>query len=451
MTASDALFGTDGVRGLAGQGALAPESVERLGIALGEWLEAHGDAGKPALLGGDTRASRGEITRALAAGLSRRSIRSIDLGVLPTAALALLIDDYDASCAAVISASHNPAEDNGIKIFTGHGQKFGDAEARFVEQRWRAAPPPAAAVRDLREEHPEGGERYLARLIAAAGRPDLRGMVVALDLAHGAAHAVGPELFRRLGATVHVIGDRPDGHNINAGCGSLHPEGAAALVARSGARFGLAVDGDADRSILVDEHGKVVDGDGILALVAADLHAQGRLVGGGVVGTVMSNFGLELFLKRLHLELVRTPVGDRHVSAALRERGMGLGGEPSGHVIFGADLDYLGDGLYTAVRVAAILARRQIGLSAALSGFERAPQANTQVRVLKRPPLDSVPGFKEILSASEERLGNQGRVVIRYSGTEPVCRVMVEGADATLVRTLTDELAGFLRKAIGAP
>ncbi len=451
MAASDALFGTDGVRGLAGQGALAAESVERLGYALGEWLEAHGDAGKPALLGGDTRASRGEITRALAAGLSRRGIRSIDLGVLPTAALALLIDDYDASCAAVISASHNPADDNGIKIFTGHGQKFGDVEARFVERRWHAAALPPATITDLREEHPEGGERYLARLIEAAGRPDLRGMVVALDLAHGAAHAVGPELFRRLGATVHVIGDRPDGHNINAGFGSLHPEAVGALAQRCGARFGLAVDGDADRSILVDEGGRAVDGDGILAALADDLQQQGQLRGGGVVGTVMSNFGLELFLKRRGLELVRTPVGDRHVSAALRERGMGLGGEPSGHVIFGADLDFLGDGLYTAARVAALLSRRAIALSAALADFERAPQRNTQVRVLKRPPLETIPGFKEILSASEERLGNQGRVVIRYSGTEPVCRVMVEGADATLVRTLTDELAGFLRKTIGAP
>lgn len=458
--ATEALFGTDGVRGHAGVGPLAQESVVRLGQALGDWLRAHGDAAKPALIGGDTRASREEITRALTAGLSRNGIRSIDLGVLPTAGLALLIDDYDASCAAVISASHNPAQDNGIKIFTGHGAKFADAEAHFVEERWRAL---AAALagdspdargdgghRDLREFHPEGGERYLARLIAAAGRPDLRGLVIALDLAHGAAHAVGPTLFLRLGATVHVIGDQPDGKNINAGFGSLHPEAVAELVRARGAHFGLAVDGDADRSILVDEAGRVVDGDGILAAVAADQLARGSLRGRTVVGTVMSNFGLGLFLEARGLELMRTPVGDRHVSAALKERGLSLGGEPSGHVIFGADLEFLGDGLYTAVRVAEILARRKIALSAALAGFSRAPQVNTQIRVSSRPKLETVPGFKEILSLSEERLGNQGRIVIRYSGTEPVCRVMVEGADATLVQALTDQLADFLRRAIGA-
>lgn len=451
MAAGEALFGTDGVRGRAGVGPLEPASVERLGLALGDWLHAHGDAGKPALVGGDTRESRGAITRALAAGLARRGIRSIDLGVLPTAALALLIDDYAASCAAVISASHNPAEDNGIKIFTGHGAKFGDGEARWVEERWRTAALPPGPAPELREEHPEGAERYLARLALASGRPDLRGLVVALDLAHGAAHAVARPLFTRLGATVRVTGDKPDGRNINEGCGSLHPESVAALVMSCGARFGLAVDGDADRSILVDERGAVVDGDGILALMAVDLQERGLLAGNAVVGTVMSNFGLELFLKRRGIGLVRTPVGDRHVSAALKERGLVLGGEPSGHVIFGADLEWLGDGLFTALRVAELLVRRKLELSEALRGFSRAPQVNTQVRVASRPELGTVAGFKEILSSSEERLGNQGRIVVRYSGTEPVCRVMVEGADASLVQALADELAAFLRRSIGAP
>ncbi|MBM4014301.1 MAG: phosphoglucosamine mutase [Planctomycetes bacterium] len=446
----EALFGTDGVRGPAGIGLLAPDSVVRLGAALGDWLIAHGDAMKPALIGGDTRGSRDGIARSLATGLAARGIRSLELGVLPTAGLALLIDDYAASCAVVISASHNPAADNGIKIFTGHGAKFGDAEARFVEAHWRDGAAVTPADRDPRQPRDDGGERYLARLIAASGQPDLRGLVVALDLAHGAASVVGPELFRRLGATVRVMGNRPDGGNINQDCGSLHPAALARLVTGCGARFGLAVDGDADRSILVDEGGRIVDGDGILAAIAADAAERGRLPGNAVVGTVMSNFGLELFLKARGLGLVRTPVGDRHVSAALKERGLVLGGEPSGHVIFGSDLDYLGDGLYTAVRVAELLVRQEGPLSAAQRGFAPAPQCNTQVRVASRQPLPELPGFKEILSRSEERLGNQGRIVIRYSGTEPVCRVMVEGADATLVRTLTDELAGFLRRAIGA-
>jgi phosphoglucosamine mutase len=236
------LFGTDGVRGRAGEGPLAPESVARLGVALGEWLEAHGDAGKPALIGGDTRASREEITRALAGGLARRNIRAIDLGVLPTAALALLIDDYGASCAAVISASHNPAADNGIKIFTGHGAKFGDAEAHFVEERWRACPPLAggseAAIERSTKLAQHYAESYLEHLLAAAGKPDLRGLSIALDLAHGAAHEVGPALFRMAGARVTVTGDRPDGKNINDGFGSLHPERVAALAKESGAQFG---------------------------------------------------------------------------------------------------------------------------------------------------------------------------------------------------------------------
>jgi phosphoglucosamine mutase len=450
MASTEPLFGTDGVRGKAGHGPLTTASVERLGVALGDWLHAHGDAGKPALLGGDTRASREEIAGALAAGLSRRKIRTIDVGVLPTAGVALLIDDYDASCGIVISASHNPADDNGIKVFTGHGQKFGDAESRFVEERWHALEtlPPRGA--DLHESHPEGAERYVARLIDAAHSPDLSGLTIALDLAHGAAFAVGPHLFERLGAKTFVTGAAPDGRNINAGFGSLHPETVGALVKEHAADFGLAVDGDADRSIFVDEQGGVVDGDGVLALVADDLLKQGKLEGGGVVGTVMSNFGLQLFLKERGLELLRTPVGDRHVAAALRERGMSLGGEASGHVIFGADLEYLGDGLYTALRVAEILKRRRLPLSRALAGFSRAPQVNAQVRVSGRPPLEGLPGFKEILSSSEKRLGREGRIVVRYSGTEPVCRVMVEGADATLVNALAQELSSFLQRTIGA-
>ena len=444
------LFGTDGVRGRAGEGPLAPESVARLGVGLGEWLEAHGDAGKPALIGGDTRASREEITRALAGGLARRNIRAFDLGVLPTAALALLIDDYGASCAAVISASHNPAADNGIKIFTGHGAKFGDAEARFVEERWRACPPLEGGAPAAIERRADGAERYVDHLLAAAGRPDLRGLSVALDLAHGAAHAVGPALFRKAGAQVTVTGDRPDGRNINDGFGSLHPERVAALVKESGAQFGLAVDGDADRSLFSDEGGRVLDGDATLALLAADLLERGKLDPRTVVGTVMSNFGLEAFLQARGIALLRTPVGDRHVSAALKEKGLVLGGEPSGHVIFGADLDYLGDGLYTALRVAELLRRRAIPLSRAAEGFAPAPQILRAVRVHARPPLGTIPGFKEILSSSEERLGRSGRIVVRYSGTEPVLRVMVEGTDASLVAALAQSLASHLEQAIGA-
>jgi phosphoglucosamine mutase len=447
---TEPLFGTDGVRGKSGHGPLELGSVARLGFALGEWLRAHGDAGKPALIGGDTRASREEITRALAAGLARHAIRVVDLGVLPTTALALLIDDCGASCAVVISASHNPADDNGIKIFTGHGAKFGDAEAHFVEERWRACPPLAGGSEAAIERRADGAGRYVDHLLAAAGGPDLRGLSIALDLAHGAAHEVGPALFRKAGARVTVAGDRPDGRNINDGFGSLHPERVAALVKECGADFGLAVDGDADRSIFADEGGRILDGDATLAVVAADLLERGLLAHRTVVGTVMSNFGLEAFLHARGIALLRTPVGDRHVSAALREKGLVLGGEPSGHVIFGAELDFLGDGLYTALRVAELLRRRGVPLSQAAAGFAPAPQILRAVRVRARPPLGTIPGFKEILSKSEERLGGSGRVVVRYSGTEPVLRVMVEGTDANLVAALAQELASHLEQAIGA-
>jgi phosphoglucosamine mutase len=450
VTTDDTLFGTDGVRGKAGQGPLLPASVERLGFALGDWLEAHGDRAKPALLGGDTRASREEIARALAAGLARHGIATIDLGVLPTAALALLIDDYGASCAAVISASHNPADDNGIKIFTGHGAKFGDEEARFVEARWRATAPFSGAAPAASSTRDDGGARYVDHLLAAAGRPDREGMRIALDLAHGAAHRVGPELFRRAGAQVFVSGAAPDGRNINDGCGSLHPGTVAARVLAERADFGLAVDGDADRCILADEGGRIVDGDQLLAIFADDLDGRGALPGRAVVGTVMSNFGLELHLRGRGVALRRTPVGDRFISALLRKESLGLGGEPSGHVIFGAELDYLGDGLYTALKTAALLRRRGVPLSRAAPGFSPAPQVLRAIRVASRPPLETIPGFKEILSRSEERLGDSGRIVVRYSGTEAVVRVMVEGADADLVGALAQDLSSHLERAIGA-
>ncbi len=443
-------FGTDGIRDVAGQGQLTPESVERLGTALADWLHLKNVERRPVLLGGDTRKSRASIVQALSRGLSGRSIAVIDVGVLPTAALALLIEDYESSCSVVISASHNPASDNGIKIFTGGAEKLADEDARWIEDRFESCPGPnGAAAHDLWRTDPLGADRYLKRLIARCPDLDLSGMRIVLDMAHGAAFEVGPRLFRTLGAEVVALGVGPDGANINDGCGALHPEPLAALVREQRADFGLAVDGDADRSIFVDETGAIVDGDGVLAAIGEDLKSRALLRGARVVGTVMTNFGLELFLRSRGIELLRTPVGDRHVSARLRELHLSLGGEPSGHIIFGADLQYLGDGLYTGLRIADLLHRSKIPLSRWTGRLKRTPQVLINVRVKSRPPLERVSGFSEKLAHAEERLGSEGRVVVRYSGTEALVRVMVEGTEESLVRASAADLATFLGERLG--
>lgn len=443
-------FGTDGVRDKAGQGALAPESVERLGRALGDFLHRDGSTAGCVILGGDTRRSREEIAAALGEGLGRRGFTTIDLGVLPTTALGVLAEDYGAVASAVISASHNPADDNGIKIFGGHGEKLGDPEATWIEERWHEldSETPSGAAVPL--QHDDGGaERYLERLLAAVGPLNLGGKRVALDMAHGAAYQVGPAIWRRLGAELVTLNDAPNGSNINQDCGSLHTEGLSRQVVETGAWFGFAVDGDADRCILVDAEGQEIDGDGVLAMIAADLLDRDRLPERTVVGTIMSNFGLETFLTRRDVRLERTPVGDRHISRRLREAGMALGGEPSGHVIFGPDLAFLGDGLYTALRVAEVLHRRGQGLRESLGDLVLVPQVQKRVRVVNRPALDEISGFREKRSAAEETLAGRGRVVVRYSGTEPVLRVMVEGDTAVEVESIAQGLADHLAGEIG--
>ena len=442
-------FGTDGVRGVAGEGVMTPDGIERLGVALADWLGSK-DLGGPVLIGGDTRESTPWLTEALARGLAQREIASIDLGVLPTAALALLLPEYGATCAAVISASHNPAAHNGIKVFGGES-KLDDASANWIESRWREVS--AIGGQDggsLLRRDGDGGERFLRRLLGTVQGLSLAGRRVALDLSHGAAHHVAPELLRRLGAEIECLGDRPDGRNINLECGSQHPEHLQELVRRGSFDFGLAVDGDADRSVFVDEHGSVVDGDGVLAAVASDLAERGLLPGDTVVGTVMSNFGLERFLAQRGLHLERTAVGDRHISARLREGGFAIGGEPSGHVIFGDELGFLGDGLYTTLRLAELMVRRGISLSSAISGLELLPQVLLGVRVRARPPLEELSSFSSHLSAAEQELDGRGRVVVRYSGTEPLLRVMVEGEDAGRVREIAQDLATAAEREIAS-
>ncbi len=449
MSAEEFRFGTDGVRGKAGEGPLLPAHVTSLGAALADFMEERAFPG-PVVLGGDTRGSREEIGEALCRGLTARGVRCLDVGVLPTAGIALVGNQLGAALTAVISASHNPAQDNGIKIFTKGEEKLGDQDARWIEARWarddaEGIPTSKAVIEPIGD----GADRYLTALKATVGSVDLSGRKLALDMAHGAAYQVGPRLFQELGAEVVVRGHQPDGNNINDDCGSLHPEGVSALVQESGADFGLAVDGDADRVVLVDERGQLVDGDGVLAAVALDLMERGELPGNCVVGTIMSNFGLELFLRDRGGNLERTPVGDRFVSARMREGGFCLGGEPSGHVIFGASLGYLGDGLYTALRVAELLVRRRKALSEFAELMQPVPQVLKAVRVSQRPPLEEISGFREKLADAEKELGGSGRVVVRYSGTEPVLRVMVEGLDARRVESLAADLADHVESQLG--
>lgn len=450
MASNQLRFGTDGIRGEAGVGLLSTGNVERLGRVLGDWLRRDGPVAAPVVLGGDTRASREEILLALARGLHHRAIECVDAGVLPTAGLALLAREWGAAGAMVVSASHNPAADNGIKVFARGAEKLGDADSAWIEQRWNEVESPTTAS-DL-EAVPvraSAREEYLHLLRTRFTDLDLRGLRVAMDLAHGAAHLLAPELFRRLGAEVVTMGDAPDGSNINAGCGSLHLEGLCRLVVQTRADFGVAFDGDADRSLFVDDAGNEVDGDGILALMATDRKELGALPGDRVVGTAMTNFGLELYLRERGIELVRTEVGDRFISARMREEGLGLGGEPSGHVIFGDELHFLGDGPYTALRVAERLLRTASTLREALQDFRRLPQRLVGVRVRERPPLEQISGLREKLAQADEELSGAGRVVVRYSGTEPLVRIMVEGADPDVVESVTRSLTQFLTEKLG--
>lgn len=445
------LFGTDGVRGVA-NADLTPELVFRLGRAGAHYLiETAGGAGRPRLvLGKDTRLSSDVLEAALAAGAASAGADVVSLGVVTTPAVARLTRRLGAAGGAMISASHNPAEYNGIKFFSADGYKFPDA----VEDEIQAIvlggedslPRPTGGGLGRIEDAPEAAERYIAEVAATVeGAEPFRGLKVVLDCANGAAFRLAPVLMRRLGAAVTVINDRPDGLNINAGCGSTHPEGLQAAVRREGAHAGLAFDGDADRVIAVDEKGGLVDGDHILAIAGLHLLRQGRLAGRTVVATVMSNLGLERVLQQAGARLVRTRVGDRYVLEAMREGGYVLGGEQSGHIIF-LEHATTGDGLLTAVQLLRIMTEAGRPLSELAGQMPRFPQflVNVNVKAHLRDGWRDNQRVRAALDTAEAALRGRGRVLVRPSGTEPLIRVMVEGEDARTVRELAEDLAGVL-------
>ena len=442
------LFGTDGIRGTAGEGPLAPERVLALGRALARALRP---PARRAVLCRDTRRSGPMVRDALAAGLLAEGVDVIDAGVRPTPALPYLARAWGCDFGVVLSASHNPMPDNGIKVFGADGAKLSDELEDRVE-REEARPVAAKTGKAIGRALPvPGGEDpYRSALLAEGKRfGGLTGRRLVVDCAHGAAWRDAPELLLALGAEIVALGASPDGDNINEGCGALQPENMARATAREGAFAGLALDGDGDRLILADETGAVRDGDFMLAGLARRLRVRGGLPGDTVAGTVMSNVGLEVCLGEIGARLHRAPVGDRGVAEAMRENGWAIGGEPSGHVIFRGPSGLLpGDGLLTALRV--LEAALEAGaLSALVPGWRSFPQVLVNVRVARKVPFEEIPGLCERKAAIEKALAGRGRVVLRYSGTESKARVMVEGPEEGQVRAFAEELADLLRLTSG--
>jgi phosphoglucosamine mutase len=437
------LFGTDGVRGVAGTPPLDPVTVTRLGAALVRVLP-HRGAGR-VLVGRDTRESGDWIEQALARGVASQGAQLVSTGIVPTPAVAYLTGSRDFDAGLVISASHNPFQDNGIKIFSGHGQKFAEAQERDIEVL--VADPaflvdldtPAAVTRE------DLVDAYLEHARAMLPSPGaLRGARIGLDCANGATSAVAPRLFRALGFEVALIGAEPDGRNINLECGSTHPECLSALVKQERLRFGVAFDGDGDRAILIDADGRIVDGDAVLYLCARHMQAGGRLKGNAIVATVMSNIGLEIALREAGIGMLRCPVGDKYVMEELVRRDLALGGEQSGHVIFSEHL-FTGDGIVTALAVVRAMVDSGRELSALASELVTYPQVLVNVRVKEKRALDSVPAVKAITDAVETRLTGAGRLLIRYSGTEPLLRIMIEGKDQREIQGWADEIASAVK------
>ena len=442
------LFGTDGMRGHAGKWPLDPPTVRRLGAAL---VRVLGDSSGPMrlLIGRDTRESGDWITREFGHGARLSGAEVVSAGVVPTPAVAYLSRTTDVSLGAMISASHNPFEDNGIKVFSGAGQKFTEEVERRVEQEvadssWSVpdGEAPDVASTDLVAKY----AAHLREVLPSAGA--LAGTRLVVDCANGATTSVAPVIFESLGFAVEWLGARPDGRNINLGCGSTHPEVMAGKVGPVGAIAGIAFDGDGDRVIFADEDGRVVDGDGVMLICARHLKALGRLSGDTVVATVMSNIGLELALKDSGIALRRTQVGDKYVMEEMLTGGFSLGGEQSGHVIF-SDYLFTGDGLATALSVLGVMAATGRTLGSLASELTTYPQVLVNVRVKERRALESVPTLAEAVRKVESSLVGHGRLLVRYSGTEPLLRIMLEGRDKAEIDTLAHDLADVVKRELG--
>jgi phosphoglucosamine mutase len=442
------LFGTDGVRGRAGEPPLDARTVRRLGMALVRALPR--DGGGPRLLvGRDTRESGERIERDLAVGAAAAGASVVSAGVIPTPAVAHLTRSQGFAAGLVISASHNPFHDNGIKVFSGGGEKFtelleAEVEAIIADDSWHAPSGEAPSVPSIDET-----EAYLAHARRALdGQFPAHARRVALDCANGATYRVAPALLGRLGFELTAIGCEPDGRNINLACGSTHPQRLAGLVVERGCDLGVAFDGDGDRAIFVDHCGRVIDGDAVMFLCAKRMQAAGRLRGGAVVATVMSNIGLEIALRDLGIGLVRTPVGDKYVMEELLRANLSIGGEQSGHVIF-PDFLYTGDGVVTALTVLRVMAETGRSLADLAGELTTYPQVLLNLRVREKRDWMTIPAAARAIADVEGALAGRGRLLVRYSGTEPLLRVMIEGERQDEIAAWAQRIVAAVRAEIG--
>jgi phosphoglucosamine mutase len=441
------LFGTDGIRGRVGQQPITADCMLKLGWAAGRVFAAQG--GEKVLIGKDTRVSGYMFESALEAGLSAAGVDILLLGPMPTPAIAYLTRTLHACAGIVISASHNPHEDNGIKFFSGRGEKLNDDTERAIEQAFER-PLQTVASKELGR---------VSRLVDAPGRYiefckrtldpsiEFRDLKIAVDCANGATYQVAPSVLTELGGEVIRLGNKPDGLNINVDCGSTHPQALADAVVSEGAQVGIALDGDGDRVIMVDERGEVVDGDEILFIIAQS-RLRRQLLQGPVVGTLMSNLGLELALQGLDIDFYRAKVGDRYVLELLKEHGGLIGGESSGHIIC-LDRTTTGDGIVSALQVLEEMVATGRSLHELKQGMTKLPQHMVNVPIARGADVHDSPAVEEAVAAVEAELGNRGRVLLRPSGTEPVVRVMVEGVDAEQVVRLAKDLAGAVANTLG--
>lgn len=449
------LFGTDGIRAVAGEAPLDARTIHAVGVALGRKL---GERAKPVrvVLGMDTRESGPWIASTLMNGLREAGASVEFAGVITTPAIAFLAKKHGFSAGVVISASHNPWQDNGIKVFGGDGYKLPDQVELDIEgeiERVLAqGQGPTAEGRAEGAELPAVDEEfrreYVQFLLSAVPGISLDNRCVVIDCANGAASVIAPQLFDSLKGTVEVTHASPDGRNINANCGALHPEVVAREVKERGAALGFTFDGDADRALFSDEHGNVVNGDAVMLACARDLQSRGELAGDVVVATTMSNMGFEAALKRSGISMLRAPVGDKYVLEEMKKSGASLGGEQSGHILFPARAT-TGDGLLTALVVLDVVHRSGKTLSELIADLKNYPQVIVNVKVREKKPLEKIPAVVSAIRSAEDELRDSGRVVIRYSGTEALARVMIEAESETAMRRHADAIANAIRAELG--
>jgi len=443
------LFGTDGIRGRANQYPITSELALRLGRAISRVFPS--SSRKKVLIGRDTRASGIMLESAICAGLLSEGVDVYLVGVLPTPAVSYLTSALGCDAGVMLTASHNPHMDNGIKIFGADGYKLNDEVEELVEGfllSEEALEAPLDMVLGQVIEVADAAERYTEFTKRALADQSLAGLKIVIDCAHGAAYQVGPKVFKELGAEVVTVGVEPDGRNINEGVGAMHPEYAASLVKSAGADLGLCLDGDADRLILVDGGGNVVSGDRVLCLSAMALKESGQLEGDTLVATVMSNLGLKVALESAGIDVVQTAVGDRHVIECMREHGYSLGGENSGHVIF-SDYATTGDGIMSALMVMAFMKRGDKTLAELADCMEEFSQELHALAVKEKPPIEELPSLVEAIRSTEEVLGERGRVLVRYSGTEKKMRVLVEAQDSVMASEEAAKICAVVAEIIG--